>query len=291
MGAGADADAIGIDQLWTWDHLVPLHGRAAGPIFEPLMTLAGWSAVTGRSTLGLMVAANTFRNPAHLVKMITTLDHMTSGRAVFGLGAAWYEPEHRAFGFDYGSTLERLEWLDESAALVHDLLRTGHATARGVHCRAVDVANDPSPIQTHLPLLIGGGGERHTLATVARYADAWNVGGDVEEVRRKDAILRQWCERLGRDEAEIERTVGVGPIVIRRTAAAAGKAAAGIVAHNLGQGSDARIGTSSDIVHQLQPFVELGFRTLHFDLPAPFDAETVERMVHEVRPALEAALR
>jgi alkanesulfonate monooxygenase SsuD/methylene tetrahydromethanopterin reductase-like flavin-dependent oxidoreductase (luciferase family) len=288
MAAGATVDAMEFDQLWAWDHLCPLHGRATGPIFEPLMTLAGWSAVTSRATLGLMVAANTFRNPALLVKMITTLDHMTSGRAVFGLGAAWYEPEHRAFGFDYGSTLERLEWLDESAALVHDLLRRGHATARGVHCHAVDVANDPPPMQPRLPLLIGGGGEQHTLATVARYADAWNVGGELEEVRRKDAILRQWCERLGRNESEIERTVGVGPIVIRRTAELAREAAAAIAEQNLGQGADARTGTSSDMVEQLAPFVELGFRTLHFDLPAPFDTETVERMAQEVRPALEA---
>jgi alkanesulfonate monooxygenase SsuD/methylene tetrahydromethanopterin reductase-like flavin-dependent oxidoreductase (luciferase family) len=292
MAAGATVDAMGFDQLWTWDHLCPLHGKTAGPIFEPLMTLAGWAGLTGRVTLGLMVAANTFRNPALLVKMITALDHMSAGRAVFGLGAAWYQAEHLAFGIDFGdSTRERLERLDEAAALVHDLLRGGRATARGPHYHALAVANDPPPVQPRLPLLIGGGGERFTLATVARYADAWNAGGDVEEVRRKDAVLREWCERLGRDQAEIERTVGVGPIVIRRTAAAARHAAGLIAEHNLGQGSDARVGTSSDIVAQLAPFVELGFRTLHFDLPAPFDTETLERMAHEVRPALQAIVR
>jgi alkanesulfonate monooxygenase SsuD/methylene tetrahydromethanopterin reductase-like flavin-dependent oxidoreductase (luciferase family) len=289
MAAGAAAERAGIDQVWTWDHLLPLHGRSAGPIFEALMTVAGWAAVTGHVTLGLMVAANTFRNPALLVKMVTALDHMSGGRAAFGLGAGWYEPEHRAFGIDMGAGIaERLDRLDEAALLVRDLLRDGHATARGRHYHAADVANDPPPIQARIPLLIGGGGERRTLATVARYADAWNAGGDLEEVRRKDGVLREWCVRVGRDESDIRRTVGVGPVVIRSSVEAARRAADSIIAHNIGQGDDARVGPSALIVEQLTPFVELGFRTIHFDVPAPFDRETLERMAGEVGPALSS---
>lgn len=287
MAAGAAADRAGIDQIWSWDHLLPLHGRSDGPIFEALMTVAGWAAVTERATLGLMVAANTFRNPALLVKMVTALDHMSGGRAAFGLGAGWYEPEHKAFGFDMGTGIgERLDRLDEAAQLIRDLMRDGRATSRGTHYHAVDVANDPPPVQVRIPLVIGGGGERRTLATVARYADAWNAGGDVDEVRHKDGVLRDWCVRVGRDQAEITRTVGVGPIVIRSTVELARRAADAITAHNLGQGDDARVGTPALIVEQLTPFVELGFRTIHFDLPAPFDRETLERMAGEVGPAL-----
>ena len=287
MAAGAAADRAGIDQIWTWDHLLPLHGLSDGPIFEALMTLAGWAAVTERATLGLMVAANTFRNPALLVKMITTLDHMSGGRAAFGLGAAWYEPEHRAYGIDMGASVgERLDWLDEAAMLIRDLLRDGRATARGHHYQAVALTNDPRPLQERIPLLIGGGGERRTLQTVARYADAWNAGGDADQVRHKDGVLRDWCLRVGRDQAQIARTVGVGPIVIRSSMEAARRAADGIIAHNMGQGDDARVGTPASIVEQLAPYVELGFRTIHFDLPAPFDRETLERMAGEVGPAL-----
>jgi alkanesulfonate monooxygenase SsuD/methylene tetrahydromethanopterin reductase-like flavin-dependent oxidoreductase (luciferase family) len=287
MEAGTMADEAGVDHLWTWDHLLPLHGRSSGPIFEPLMTLAGWAARTSRATLGLMVAANTFRNPALLAKMITSLDHMSGGRAACGLGAAWYEPEHRAFGIDFGgSVAERLDWLDEAAPLIRDLLAGRRATARGEHYHATETPNDPPPIQPRIPLIIGGGGERRTLATVARYADAWNAGGDIDEVRHKDAVLRDWCVRVGRDQAQIERTVGIGPVVIRSSVEDARRVAAGIAAHNLGQGGDARVGTPAMIVEQLAPFVRLGFRTLHFDLPAPFDRETVERMTHEVSPAL-----
>ena len=292
MAAGSAADRAGIDQVWTWDHLLPLHGRSDGPIFEPLMTLAGWAAVTERVTLGLMVAANTFRNPAVLVKMVTALDHMSGGRAAFGLGAGWYEPEHRAFGIDMGASVgERLDRLDEAALLVRDLLRDGRATARGPHYHALGVANDPPPIQLRMPLLIGGGGERRTLATVARYADAWNAGGDLEEVRRKDGVLREWCARVGRDESDIVRTIGVGPVVVRSSIGDARRAADAMAAHNRGQGDDARVGPSALIVEQLAPFVELGFRTIHFDLPAPFDRETLERMAGEVGPQLAGLVR
>jgi alkanesulfonate monooxygenase SsuD/methylene tetrahydromethanopterin reductase-like flavin-dependent oxidoreductase (luciferase family) len=290
LAAAQDADRLGFEHLWCWDHLLPLHGRSPGPIFEPMMTLAGWASVTTRATLGLMVGANTFRNPLLLAKMTTTLDHLSGGRAAFGLGAAWYEPEHRAFGLPFGSSVgERLDWLEESAGLVAQLFRSGHALGQGPHYGPVDVVESPRPVQPRLRLLIGGSGERRTLATVARHADAWNAGGGPDEVRHKDAVLREWCARLERDEAEIERTVGVGPIVIRRTVREARLAAASIADRNMGQGSDSRAGTSASIADQLVPYVELGFRTIHLDLPAPYDRETLERLASEVRPVLQAA--
>jgi alkanesulfonate monooxygenase SsuD/methylene tetrahydromethanopterin reductase-like flavin-dependent oxidoreductase (luciferase family) len=121
MEAGARADALGFDDLWVWDHLLPIQGNPSGPIFEPFMTLAGWAAATTHARLGPMVAANTFRNPALLVKMITTLDHMTAGRAILGIGAGWFEDEHRAFGLDFGAgTGERLDRLDEALRRTQD---------------------------------------------------------------------------------------------------------------------------------------------------------------------------
>jgi alkanesulfonate monooxygenase SsuD/methylene tetrahydromethanopterin reductase-like flavin-dependent oxidoreductase (luciferase family) len=288
MDAGRRADEAGLDDLWVWDHLLPIKGRPEGPIFEPLMTLAGWASRTSRVRIGPMVAANTFRNPALLVKMITALDHMTAGRAILGLGAGWYEDEHRAFGIEYGeSTGQRLDWLDEAAAMVRALLHGEVATARGPHFSMDEVANDPPPVQARLPLLIGGSGARKTLATVARYADVWNTGGDVTEARAKDALLREWCQRVGRDESTIERSIGVGPIVIRDRRADATRVAEATGRLNGGWDEPITTGSPAEIVDRIAPYVEIGFRTIHFDVPAPFDAQTMERFASEVRPALD----
>lgn len=290
MEAARVADDLGYDDIWAWDHLLPLKGHADGPIHEAFMTLAGWVGVTGRARLGAMVAANTFRNPALAVKMITALDHMSGGRMVFGLGGAWYEPEHTAYGFDFGASPgERLDRLDEATAMARLLLGGQPASAGGPYYSAQRVPNDPPPVQSRLPLLIGGGGERKTLQTVARFADIWNIGGDLEEVRHKDTVLREWCLRVGRDHAEIERSLGLGIVVIRDNAAEAEHALEAVWERNgRWQEEDLLLGSPDQIVESLTPFVELGFRTMHFDLPAPFDRETLERFLGEVKPALAA---
>jgi len=122
--AGRRADELGYSSLWTWDHLYPIQGDWRGPIFEGYLTLTGWACVTSRVTLGLMVGANTFRNPALTAKMVTTLDHISNGRAVLGIGGAWFEREHEAYGIDFGSGFgERLDRLDEAVQLMHGMLR------------------------------------------------------------------------------------------------------------------------------------------------------------------------
>jgi alkanesulfonate monooxygenase SsuD/methylene tetrahydromethanopterin reductase-like flavin-dependent oxidoreductase (luciferase family) len=289
--AGARADQLGYDSLWTWDHLYPIQGDWRGPIFDGYMTLAGWSAVTARATLGLMVGANTFRNPALVVKMITTLDHMTDGRAVLGIGGAWFGREHEAYGLEFGSGFgERLDWLDEAVDLMAQMLRQGEGTARGPRYTARSVRNDPPPLQARLPILIGGDGEKKTLHTVAKYADAWNTGGDIDFVRHKDEVLRRWCEEVGRDQAEIERTLGLGLVVIRDDPKDARRYVEEVQRVNPGYDDPPKIGTSDEIAAYLAPFVELGFRHIFYDLTPPFDMETLERFVGEVRPAVEAGV-
>jgi F420-dependent oxidoreductase-like protein len=287
---GKRADELGYDSLWTWDHLYPIQGDWRGPIFEGYLILAGWAGVTSRATLGLMVGANTFRNPALTAKIVTTLDHMSGGRAVLGIGGAWFEREHRAFGIEFGSGFgERLDWLDEAVELIRGMLRGEPTSARGHHYHAHEVRNDPPPIQDRLPILIGGGGERKTLKTVARYADAWNTGGTVEHVRHKDEVLRRWCDEVGRDQAEIERTLGLGLVVIRDTEAAARHSEEVFRNHHPGYRAQGRLGTPAEIAETLAPYVQLGFRHIFFDAPAPFDEETIERFVGEVKPMLEAS--
>src|SRR5215218_11050290 len=209
--AAARADELGFDSLWTWDHLYPIVGDWRGPIFEGYLTLAGWAAVTKRATLGLMVGANTFRNPALVVKMATTLDHISGGRAVLGIGGAWFEREHDAFGFDetWGSGFgERLDRLDESVMLLRRLLdRERIAEHQGRFYTLRDALVEPRPVQDHLPILIGGSGPQKTLRTTARYADAWNTSGDLGEVRTNLATLDERCAEVGRDRSTIELTV------------------------------------------------------------------------------------
>jgi F420-dependent oxidoreductase-like protein len=286
--AAAAAERLGYDSLWTWDHLYPIVGSPDGPIFEGYLTLAGFAATTSRASLGLMVGANTFRNPALTAKIATTLDHLSGGRAVLGIGGAWFETEHRAYGIDFGrSAGERLDWLDEAVEIMRAMLDGRPATARGPHYAVRGVRNDPPPLQSRLPIVIGGGGERKTLRTVARFADAWNIGGDVDEVRHKDEVLRRWCDEVGRDHREIERTVSAGSAIIRDTPAEAAR-----VAEEIGRpldGWEGFTGTVEQFVDHVRPYLELGFRHVYVDFPAPFDAETMERIALEARPALEAA--
>jgi alkanesulfonate monooxygenase SsuD/methylene tetrahydromethanopterin reductase-like flavin-dependent oxidoreductase (luciferase family) len=169
-----------------------------------------------------MVGANTIRNPALVAKMATTLDQISGGRAILGLGAAWFEEEHLDFGIEFGSGFpERLRWLGEALPIIRGMLRGEEPSATGPRYAARHVRNDPPPVQARLPILVGGGGEKVTLKLVAQYADANNVGGGFENVKRKEAILREHCERIGRDEREIERTTGVGVVVIRDSRAEA----------------------------------------------------------------------
>ncbi len=150
--------------------------------------------------------------------------------------------------------------------------------------------NDPPPIQDHLPLLIGGGGEQVTLKLVARYGDANNVGGGIANVRRKEAILLQHCETVGRDPAEIERTTGLGTVIIRDSRSEAERVQRDIFARNgdADLWKDQPVGTPEDVVEKLAPFIELGYRHLIAGFPAPYDEESMTRFATEIRPRLEA---
>jgi len=290
LAAGKLADRLGYDSLWTWDHLYPIVGSPEGPIFEGWLTLAAWAQATERVRIGLMVGANTFREPTLTAKMATTLDHISGGRAILGIGGAWFETEHNAYGLSFGSGFpERLRWLSEALPVMRGMLHGERPTASGPRYAAKAVRNDPLPIQPRLPLLIGGGGEQVTLKLVARYGDANNVGGGLENVKRKEAVLLQHCESVGRDPAEIERTVGIGTVMIRDSRAEVERLASTIFERN-GRArpwSDQPVGTPEDVAEFLAPFVEIGYRHLIAGFPAPYDEESITRLATEVRPLLE----
>jgi alkanesulfonate monooxygenase SsuD/methylene tetrahydromethanopterin reductase-like flavin-dependent oxidoreductase (luciferase family) len=294
LRAGRRLDELGFDTLWTWDHLYPIVGSHEGPILEGYMMLAAWAQATERVRLGLMVGANPFRNPALVAKMVTTLDHISAGRAILGIGAAWFETEFRAFGYDFGASPgERLRWLREALPIMRGMLRGEEPTLAGERYAVERVRNDPPPVQPRLPLLVGGGGEKVTLRLVARYADMNNVGGGIDSVRRKEEILLQHCAEVGRDPAEIERTTNIGPLIIRDTVEDARRVLGDTFAHN--GGATAWAGRSPDqqpsgpperVAEELARYIDIGYRHLVIGFPAPYDEETMERLATEVRPML-----
>jgi alkanesulfonate monooxygenase SsuD/methylene tetrahydromethanopterin reductase-like flavin-dependent oxidoreductase (luciferase family) len=290
LEAGIRADRLGYDSLWTWDHLYPIVGDSTGPNFEGWLTLAAWAARTEHVRIGLMVGANTFRNPALVAKMATTLDHISGGRAILGIGGAWFGEEHEAFGLDFGSGFpERLRWLGEALPIMRGMLDGREPTAAGPHYTSKRTRNLPAPIQSRLPICIGGGGERVTLKLVARYADMNNVGGGIENVRRKEAILLEHCAEVGRDPSEIERSTGIGTVFIRDDRAEAERLFheafdRNRVAHHW---EDQPVGTPEDVAERLAPYVELGYRHLIAGTPAIYDEESMTRLITEVKPVLE----
>ena len=295
-GAAVRVDELGYDSLWTWDHLYAIFGDPYQPIFEGWTTLAAWAKVTRRVRLGLLVGANTFRNPGLVAKQAATLDHLSDGRAILGIGGAWFELEHTAHGIEFGRGFgQRLDWLEESVAGMRAVLDGASVTsAQGGRYAFDDLRHHPLPLQARLPIMIGGSGERKTLRTVARHADMWNAMGSVEKLRHKDEVLRRHCDEVGRDQADIERTVGCKPL-IRDTHEAAQRAWEEQMAANRTPMDDVRdddtfwIGTADDIAERMIACRDIGFSTFLAEMPAPYDVETLERWIGEVKPMVERA--
>ena len=291
LEAGVRADTLGYDTLWTWDHLYPIVGDSHGPNYEGWLTITAWATATQRVRVGLMVGANTFRTPTLTAKMATTLDHISGGRAILGVGGAWFEEEHEAFGLDFGSGFpERLRWLGEALPIMRGMLDgTEPSAPDGGHYAAKRVRNLPAPVQAHLPICIGGGGEQVTLKLVAKYGDMNNIGGTPEEMARKEEILLRHCETVGRDPSAIERTTGIGTVFIRDDPKEAQRLYEAAFARNrvAKPWANQPVGTVEQIVEQLAPKVRLGYRHLIAGIPADYDEESMTRFATEVKPLLE----
>jgi F420-dependent oxidoreductase-like protein len=203
---GRHAEATGWDGIWYADHFMPDGDSNRTPYPESWTTLSALAVSVPRIRIGPLVTGNTYRHPAVLAKMASSVDHISGGRLVLGLGAGWQENEHRQYGIPFYTVKERLERLAEACELIKSLFAFETTTFNGKHYQLANAVLEPKPLQKPLPLLIGGGGEKVTLRITARFADEWNVWGDVETLTRKMRILDGYCAELGRSPKLIQRS-------------------------------------------------------------------------------------
>ena len=296
LRAAQAVDDLGFDYLWGHDHLYSTGGDPFQPFFEGWTTLAAWAAVTKRVRLGLLVGANPFRNPGIVAKMAATVDHISAGRLVLGLGAGNRELEVMAHGMDPGRSVgERLGWLDEALDVVRALLDGRTVTHQSARYRFDGARHSPRPVQARVPFVVGSAGERKGLRIVARHADLWQMWLAIDDLalfEHKRAVLHEHCRTIGRDPAAIEHTIG-GKLVIRASAAEARRAFdEQIRVHGWPESIRAEMawtGTSEEVARALIAFRAAGAGGFSASIAAPLDLETVERLATEVRPMVEAS--
>ncbi|MEA2608794.1 MAG: hypothetical protein QOJ75_1037 [Chloroflexota bacterium] len=289
-------DRLGYDYLWGHDHLFSTGGDPFQPFFEGWTTLAAWSAMTSRVRLGLLVGANPFRNPGVVAKMAATVDHISGGRLILGLGAGNRELEAAAHGIDPGRSIgQRLDWLDEALGIVRGLLDGEVVSHESDRYQFAGVRHAPRPLQAHLPFVVGSSGEKKGLRIVARHADLWQMWlamDDVELFRHKAAVLAEHCRAIGRDPATVEHTIG-GKLVIRRDAAAARQVFENqMLVHGWPESVRTEMGwsgTPDQVARALLAFRQAGAAGFSPSIAAPLDLETIELLATDVRPMLDAA--
>ena len=276
------AEQAGFDSVWVMDHFyqLPNIGPRTDPMLEGYTALAGIAARTKKVRLGTLVTGVTYRNPAFLAKVVTTLDIVSSGRAILGIGAAWNEDEHRGYGYEFPPVGERLSRLEEALQICRAMFREEAPTFEGRYYRIQGALNSPRPIQPGgPPIMIGGGGEQRTLKLVAQYADMCNIFGDPATVRHKMDVLQRHCETVGRDPSTIVKT-RLGTLLIRKTDAEADRLFEQIL-NRPGINKDwARagfiVGGPGRVAEQAQKLLDAGLDGLIFNMPHMEDPEAID---------------
>ena len=280
------AEQCGWDVLMTWDHFVPLMGDVRGANLEGWQVLAAFGVITTKAKIGMLVSGNTYRHPAVLANMAATLDHITHGRAVLGIGAAWNEHEHRMYGIDFDTPAIRLAKLNEATRIIRSLLDVGTGVSyAGTYYQVENATLGTRPIQKHLPILIGGGGEQVTLKITARYADWWHGFGNPSVIKHKLEVLKKHCADVGRDYAEIAPTAG-GGILVRDDLNTVDKRMREVAARNKVEAPNrpAHLGKPEAIARTLLEHHKSGVKGFLFGMSPPYDRETIERTMSEVKP-------
>ena len=280
------AERAGYDSLWTGDHLYAIMADPSESTFEGWSTLAALSQHTRRARIGSLVNCNSFRNPCLTAKMAVTLDHLSDGRFILGLGAGWFEQEHRSLGFEFQPILERLRALDEACRIIKAMLTEGRASFHGSHYEIADAICSPKPIQRpRPPLMIAGRGENVLLKIVAEHADMWNTQGNPEQMKRLIEVIRRHADRVQRDTDEIEKTVVI--TLCYSPSREQEEEAIGFTAM-IGRTSaeEARkqmmIGDKQECLDKIELYCRAGVTHFIFMLREPFEPDGISRYADEV---------
>lgn len=285
------AEELGYEWVSDFDHFYPLHSDPAGPQFEGLTLLAAMAAQTERVRCAVLVLGVTYRHPAVVANMAATIDHVSGGRLELGMGAAWFEPEHEAYGIPFPRIGVRMDMLDEACRIMRSLWTQETTTFEGRHYRLKDARLEPKPVQEHLPLVIGGAGERRTLRIVAEHGDIWNMFyGDVDEYRHKLDVLAGHCADVGRDPADVRKSLSFRALLDEDERAARERAAQ-LYGDPLPERLQRMmvVGTPEQCIERLRPYAGLGVGDFLLGQLAPVDPRTVELVAESVAPALKAA--
>jgi F420-dependent oxidoreductase-like protein len=279
------AEDAGFAQVTVMDHLYQIRGIGpeTDPMLEAYATLAALSQRTDHVRLGTQVTGVTYRNPALLAKEVTTLDTLSKGRAMLGIGAAWNEDEHRGYGFEFPPVRERMDRLDEALTIIGSMFREERPSFAGTHYRIDQALNVPRPIQPKgPPIMVGGGGEQRTLRIAAKHADIthWFGSLGLDALNHKTDLLRRYCDEIGRDPGEIERALNT-PVMVARDEAAADRMLARIPPERRGS----RPVPVEQAAEQLRPFLDAGFTGFTFNntyLATPEEIAVAGELLHAV---------
>jgi F420-dependent oxidoreductase-like protein len=273
-----EIDTLGFDSAWVFDHFLPIFSDPTGPCLEGWTALSALAMVTQKTRLGVMVTGNTYRHPGVLAKMATTVDIISGGRLILGIGAGWFELEHQAFGIAFPKVAERLKKLDETLEVVKRLWTEDRVNFSGRYYQLKDALLNPQPVQKpHPPILVGASGEQVALGIVARHADIWNSFGSPTVFAHKIAALTEHCRRIGRDPDTIEKSVLL-QVTLTDDQETKRKA-------REDEGWGALIGNSDEVRQQIEQYVAVGVTHIIISVSAPYDRAMLRRFTDEVMSA------
>ena len=287
-----NADAWGYDSLWNFDHFYPIFSDPSGPCLECWTTLGALAQATSRASVGQLVSGNTYRHPCITAKAAATLDHVSGGRAVLGLGAGWFEKEHHDFGIDFKTVRGRLEALDEACTVIRGMFREQAVTLDGKHYRVDGAMGNPKPLRDGgVPLLIGGTGRKILLRLVAKHADMWNANLDPDGMRDLIEVIQRHGDAVGRDTGEIEKTVML-PLCYSENSDRQEMMQNLYAAVRETSPEEARksimIGGKQECIDTVGKYADVGVTHFIFMTFAPYFTDEIQAFAEQVAPAVRA---
>ncbi len=269
-------DQAGFALITVWDHFYQSpYQNPTSPTYEAVALLSVLALDTQRARIGCLCFGMGYRNPAVLAKSLTTIDHLSGGRLIVGLGAGWLVEEHQAYGIDMLAVKERMNRLSEGVQVIRALFNQEKSSFEGQYFELNEATNYPRPVRGTIPIIVGGGGERRTMAIAARYGDGSNQAYlSAETYRHKNQVLDQWCERFGRDPATLERSVNLHFQMSSRPEPPDAKHPDGAI-----------FGSPQQVIDQLGPYVDAGAQRIGLAIRPPVDWDALDRFIQDVMPA------